>query len=328
MSRWRLGLALLASSLAWPAHAESVQPVALDYSAHPGCPSEHEFFRELSARTGLVRRAEPSDDAEPVRVRIIEVPGGSRGELTIGAGDGGAKREVSAAHCEQLVAALALMTALAFDPDAIATPEPPEVPPAPEPPPPPASRSEPRPPPPAREPTHARTRFQAGVALELGNAVAAGVQPSVRPFLGVARERANAFGYAIRLSGGSTQGETAVADGAGELTLTSARLELCPLHVPPAGPLWLSGCAAFEAGQLTARGRDVSPIRRVARPWFATGVGARVELRLLEMLGLELGGALLFPLVRDRFFVQANSTLRRTEALVAAGAVGVSMHFP
>ncbi len=324
----RFRIAACALLVASRVHAEDVRPVELDFRAHAGCPDEQDFLRELTARTHLARRAQAGDDALPVRVRIEEVPGGSRGQLVLGQDSGATKREVSAAHCEQVVAALALMTALAIDPDAIASAELPAAkPPEPAPPPPHEPAPPPAPPLPPAAPS-LRTRWSAGVSLELLDSVSPDPQPSIRPFLGLDRERSRAFGYGIRLSAARAHGRVARADGAGEFGLSSGRLEACPLHVPAWDALWFSACAAFEAGQLRATGSDVSPARSLSRPWLAPGATGRLELRPLGPLSLEIAGVVLFPLLRDRFYIQADSTVRRTPALVGGGSIGISVRFP
>ncbi|HEY4159724.1 MAG TPA: hypothetical protein VGM29_16550 [Polyangiaceae bacterium] len=326
MSVRRFCVALLALSFVSRARAQDSTPVLLVYSAHAGCPDEQAFVRELTARTRLARIADTGEAAERVRVRIDEVPGGSHGQLVMGVGAGASTRDVSAARCEQVVAALALMTALAIDPDALTTVEA-GAPPAPVTTAQPAvPKEEPHRPPRAEPP--ARFHVRAGVAFELGTSISPNPLPSLRPFLGLERERGAAFGYALRLSLGRGQAEIARSDGAGEFTLWSGRLEACPVHAPLSAPLWVSACGAFEAGRLSAVGHDVSSAQSLQRPWYAGGGAARLELRPIGTFGLELAGDMLFPFVRDRFFVQSDSTVRRTPAVVAVVALGVSVRFP
>lgn len=307
------------------ARAETQVLVALDYAAHPGCPSGAELFGEISSRTSRARAAEPGEEALPLRVRIERVPGGSRGELVLGAGADASRREVAAQDCEQVVSALALMTALAIDPDAITSPEAPR--PSPPPPPPPAPAPAARPPEPLPPPVdRAHTVLVLGVALEAGNAVAVGPTPGPRGFVGL--ERAwQSMGYGVRLGAGRAAARISRADGAAELVLTSGRFDACFLHSVVWSPLWAAVCGAFEAGALEATGREVTPRASVTRPWLAVGAEARLEARLLRSLGLELAGGLFMPLVRDRFFVQADSTVRETPPVTVALSLGTSVRF-
>ncbi|HEY2410404.1 MAG TPA: hypothetical protein VGI10_30570 [Polyangiaceae bacterium] len=328
MSVRRFSVPLLALSFVSRARAQDATPVLLEYRAHAGCPDEQAFVRELTARTRLARIADAGEAAERVRVRIDEVPGGSHGQLVVGVGAGASTRDVSAARCEQVVAALALMTALAIDPDALTAVDA-SAPPAPVTPvTPTAAKEEPHRQPRVEQP--ARFHVRAGIAFELDTSLSPNPQPSLRPFLGLERERERgaAFGYALRLSAARGESEIARSDGAGEFTLWRGRLEACPLHAPLSAPLWVSACGAFEAGRLSAVGRDVSSAQSLQRPWYAGGGAARLELRPIGTFGLELAGDVLFPFVRDRFFVQSDSTVRRTSAVVAGGALGVSVRFP
>ena len=330
MQTWRFGCVAIAVSWFGHAHAGQVTAVALDYHVHAGCPQEQDFFRELTARTRLARAAQPGDDAAPVSVQIEEVPGGSRGRLVLGAPEAVVPpREVSAVRCDQVVAAFALMTALAIDPDALTSDQPPTPPspasttPMPSAPPKPVAAPAARAAPPSK-----RTRFNAGLAWELSNAISEHPSPSVRPHIGLDREHATAFGYGFRLSGGRAHSQISRSDGAGDFTLWSARLEACPVHAKASMPVRLSACVAFEGGQLHAAGRDVTPAQSMNRPWIAVGGSLRLEFHLIPAVGVEVGGDAVFPMIRDRFFVQADSTVRRTPAVVAGGALGVSMHFP
>jgi hypothetical protein len=305
------------------ARAEPPTALALDYRAPEGCPTEAEFMAELTARTTRAKAASAGEIGLPVRVRIEPIAGGSHGELVLGdARDASAaKRTLSAVDCRQVVAALALMTALAVDPDAATSPEPP---PAAHPPPPTPPRA---PAPPRRTEASARVTGYAGLGLEATNALSVGLALAPKLVLGVDRVRDRA-GLGARLSGERLERRLTGGAGAGEFVLTDGRLEGCLVHGLLGRTVWVSVCGAFEAGALHAAGRSVSPPAAVTRPWLAAGGTARLEARLLPAWGLELGGDLLLPLVRDRFFVDQNATLRRTPLGVAGLACATSVRFP
>src|SRR5438045_2809080 len=129
--RVRLGLALccglLTAGVARAAAAEDRVPLQLSYSAPGDCPSAAGFFAQVAARTALARTAAPGERTRELVIVIAHVAGGSMGTLQLTAADGASStRSVSAAQCEQVVTALALMTALAVDPNAsvAAIPEP------------------------------------------------------------------------------------------------------------------------------------------------------------------------------------------------------------
>jgi hypothetical protein len=258
------------------------------------------------------------------------IPGGNKGTLTLDApGSVPTNRQVSAADCEQVVSALALMTALAIDPNAStaavpdARPTTPESPPGAVPPPAPSSE-------PARPVSlsTSRWRVEAGVTLEAMGGAAPEPLVFVRPLVEIGARIATRPGPAFRLSGGLGRRVVREADGGAEFTLLGARLEGCPLRVPMARTLLVSSCLAIDAGRLEVVGVGVTPAERVVRPWIAPGVTGRLQWAIVDVLVAEISGALLFPLVQDRFFVNADTTLHRTPAVTGAAAVGLGVRFP
>jgi hypothetical protein len=100
------------------------------------------------------------------------------------------------------------------------------------------------------------------------------------------------------------------------------------LHVALGARVRFVPCLAFELGHLHAQGKAVVPATHVDRPWFATGAIARFELALFDALALEVAGYLAAPLVRDRFYVDVDSTVHRTSAITGGVAAGLSLRFP
>lgn len=311
-------------------HAEDVTAVRLRYSAPNECADEHGFFEQVTARTQRVRLADASEHATALIVSVRSVRGGLAGRLVL-RGDEGvtSAREVKAASCDQVVAALAIMAALAIDPDASTEPLPK----------PPATPRPPLPKPAMRAPARAsvratappaaslRSRWEAGVSLAVLGALFDEPVASLRPFMELAREGQSAFGYTFRLSAARFQSSTRRVEGTGEFTLSSGRLEACPGHVRAFSPLWISACLALDAGWLAARGADVTPRQSVSRGWVAGGEITRVELRLFDTLALEASGEVFFPFVRDRFFVGQDATVLRTPAVVGGGTIGLGVFF-
>jgi len=310
------------------ARGAETTPVRLRYTAPAECPDRQGFFEQVSARTKLARLADASETATTLIVRIQHVPGGTAGTIQLSTPpDRTAQREVKAASCEQVVAALALMTALAIDPDASTEPVSMRPLPAPKPEPTAASKPKPRRTPDER-PASALTRWKGGVSLELLGGIAPELVPAVRPFIELDREGRAPWGFAMRLSAARLQSEVRTEAGGAEFRLWSARLEGCPAHVRAARPLWLSACLSFDLGELMATGNGVTQAQQVSRPWLAAGEITRLELRLFDALAIEAAGEIMFPLVRDRFFVQSDVTLHRTPAVAGGGAVGVGVTFP
>src|ERR1700753_813809 len=119
----RLLAAVAVSAVSWHAHAAEPVPIRVDYTAPEGCPTAQDFLGEVAARTSLARLAAPEERATALTLTIREVEGGNKGTLRFAPPEGAASsRDVSAADCGQVVSALALMTALAIDPDASTEP--------------------------------------------------------------------------------------------------------------------------------------------------------------------------------------------------------------
>ena len=307
------------------AQGAETTPVRLRYTAPAECPDRQGFFEQVSARTKLARLAHASETATTLLVRIKHVRGGSGGTLEISAPPGrAAQREVKAASCEQVVAALALMTALAIDPDA--STEPVSKRPRPAPKPKPESRPQRRTP--KERPASALTRWKGGVSLELLGGIAPELVPAVRPFVEIDREGRVPWGFAMRLSAARLKTDVRADSGGAEFRLWSARLEGCPAHLRVLRPLWISACLSFDIGELTATGYGVIPSEQVSRPWLTAGEITRLELRLFNALAVEAAFEIMFPLVRDRFFVGTDVTLHRTPAVAGGGAAGVGVQFP
>lgn len=313
-------LALLASSAGARARADDRTPIRLNYGAPRSCPNADAFLAQVAARTPLARLSRGDEAATALSVVVQDVPGGNAGRLALVSPDGtAAVREVSAADCTQVVAALALMTALAIDPNAstaVVTPAPPPQPAA-------AATAQP---PAGGDGT--RWIFELGVLGEALGGVAPDPAWVVRPFVQLARESDSRWSLALRLSAARAHAETANSVGKGELTLLSARLEACPARFSAARGFALSACLPVDIGQLEAEGSDLTPSERVARPWLSIGATGRVEWQLLDMLVLEAAGELFFPIVRDRFFVGADATLHRAPALAGGASAGIGVRFP
>lgn len=120
--------------------ADGVEPIRIQFRAPAGCPDAAAFTDQVRARTAKTRPAAPGERARTFSVSITREPRVSKGQLTIEDKQGDtAVREVSGQTCAEVVAALALISALAIDPDASTSPKAltSPAPPAPPPPPPP-----------------------------------------------------------------------------------------------------------------------------------------------------------------------------------------------
>ncbi|MCL2448543.1 MAG: hypothetical protein FWD17_06330 [Polyangiaceae bacterium] len=96
-----------------------VEPIRLAYHVPQQCPGEAQFLAEVASRTALARMAADGEAAREFVIDITQGPGGSlSGALEIHASGGVVtRREISGSPCVAVVSALAMMVALAVDPD-------------------------------------------------------------------------------------------------------------------------------------------------------------------------------------------------------------------
>jgi len=246
---------------------------------------------------------------------------------------------VEAQSCDEVVLALSLVLALAYDPDAMGAPAAPP-PPAPAPPiviqqpyllPPPPIAVPPIPPRPAPS-------WQAGAGL--GALAMSGIAPALRPvlapFVEVGRSR-DAGGARVGLSllvevpDAEVRVDTPAGARSASLGFMAARLEACPLSVALGSSVDVTPCAAFELGKVSgAGGSDVVPQRSGSSWWVAPVLLASLRWNPLGPLFVQvsLGGGL--SLNREKFVLhEPDQVPVHTVPLGFAevgGALGV--HFP
>ncbi len=315
-----LGLALVPVTALTHAEPASLV-VSLDYAAPESCPDAAAFRAQVSARTARVTFAEAAAEGRVGwKVAISEAAGGFRGTLRVSGEElGKLERKVNAASCEQVVTALALGAALSVDPEAslAARPEP-AKPPPPEP-------AEP-PPPTPRPPPLSRTRLSLGLALTAHTGLAPELAWAPRPFVGVSFRRPSGYTWGLGLSAMQVRGSAVTAAGQADFSWTLARLEAFPVRW---GQGWLRFEPALfvEAGQLRARGVAVTPAVEVRRPALFVGALGRLSVLAFDLLLVELEAGPVLPAVRDRFYVQENTTVFRAPALAGFAALGVGLEF-
>jgi hypothetical protein len=110
--------------------ADDREPVRVEFRAPAACPDEAAFFAQMQARTARVRRAAPGEDARVYDVTIVAEARGFVGRLVLHErARTSHARQVAASECADVIVALALIGALAVDPNADSAPIP--LPPAP-----------------------------------------------------------------------------------------------------------------------------------------------------------------------------------------------------
>jgi hypothetical protein len=344
-------------ALASSAQSDDAIRVRIDYVAAPGCPSRERLFDEIRTRAPRVVDARAGDDAIGVVVRVARDKRGFAGSVALRFGDAPAHaRTINGASCEEVVAGLALMAAVGVDAavgasasasaspggassgapsrttDAAAVGD---------------SRdasaaydagsvdasvavedAAPATVPRATPPAPWQTSVGAEASLVASPAPATLVTALV--FVDTVR-RASAFSASARLRLERSLHDNAAATSPdAAFTWTAASLDLCPYalrvgaHDPLAPePLRIEPCARVHGALLDVTGTNVAPTRDNTRPWGALGPVARVRWAFAPPASLEVEGALVFPLVRDRFFAQPNATIYRPPIVgwsVAAGA--------
>lgn len=100
--------------------------IALTYYASSGCPSQSTFREAVSARTRQAVWAAPTDvPSQTLEIILVSSEGTFDGHLRMGrVGEQQAVRRISGATCDEVMAALALVAALAIDPNALTQPLP------------------------------------------------------------------------------------------------------------------------------------------------------------------------------------------------------------
>ena len=345
------------------AHAAPNEVIRLDYAAPSGCPSAETFLDQVRARSPRIRSGDGSERARTLVVRITSQNHRTTGRLTVREVDGSeAERSVVGDRCADVASGLALIAALAVDPTAgtSASPTgtaPPSLPAPPsrggaaEPSPigPDAAPSAPPPEkPPAEPPTpEAPARTSGATAARDGapasdvgrphwqlafgahGAVASGALPGVLVtapvFFEIARPSSAIAAPAVRMRF-ERAGSGVVESGAGsaEFTWTAGSLDLCPMAWSR-GAVRLTPCLRTEVGALEAAGVNVQPARTGVRPWWSLGVVARGRFTVYGPLFVEIEGALLGAVVRDRFFLEPGGTVFRPSLLGGSAGVGAGL---
>jgi hypothetical protein len=317
-------VAALVTAVASHAAAQD-EVVRIDYRAPAGCPTEAQFLDSVSRRAARSRLAQPGEIARTFVVTVSANDEGSSARLEIKDSDRPI-REVSATNCAEAAHAIALVTALAMD--ARAPPGDDEIQaaaPAPAAPPARTFDDAARPTPAAHPPPIDRSRVESPTrdrapALESGPTLeAAGprwevggqfvwhspLAPSGAPggalFAGrvAPNEGFSARGTLLYVQSGLIEAE----QGAARVSLMAARFDGCPPAVG-AESFKLRACLGFEGGRLRGQGRPGGAITETGITndlWLATGVLARLDGIVGNLILLEVEGGPWFPLTRTEF---------------------------
>lgn len=357
MARWAIAAGALVSGALLAAEAlGDPPPLRVDYQAAPGCPGEEVFLDEIRWRTALARAAGPGEEALLVRARIARRGEVFEGRLTLG--EGGAPRRarvdrsIRGGVCDEVVSALALVTALALDPRASTAAKRPAAVVSPAPPAPPSLPSGPAAPPPEivalPPPEIVGPPLPVVPAPEvppasspppgwlLGARVATTFAVTPRPLFGggafVERGFGGRWGGALRLA--VDVGATGAFDaGPGRVSFLegTARVEGCAFSWAPARRLSITPCLAVEGGLLHGQGIPggaLTTLEQATVPWAAASFLPRIGVTLGSVT-IELQGGPVFPLVRRTFvFHDPAYVIHEVPPVTGTVGLGAGVHFP
>jgi hypothetical protein len=282
-----------------------VLPVVVDihYSAPAQCPNEEWFYADVLGRIPRARRAAPGEAARRFDVTVVIETGKSRAALEFVDAEGRrVQRDLEADDCAEVVAGIAVVTALAIDPRLAeldrAAPESSK--------PPPARERAPREEPPSETPRARRSwSWSLGAHAGAVSDVAPVWVPSIAVFSELLPSDA---ALTARLALGLADSGELERDGARlRFWLLHGGAELCPFTSDFASRFRLLPCAGIEVGAVHAEGL-ASP--RLAEPsgttdlWLAATFGPALELDLGGAFFLELQGKLRLPLLRRTYVLE------------------------
>jgi hypothetical protein len=325
-----VALVVLAAS---PLAASELESVHISYRAPAPCPDEAAFLRMVQARTTRFRQAAPNEEVRHFSVQVTAMAGLFSGRLQIDTRDGGTSvRDVDANVCEEVADALALMTALAIDPQALvsipkvvgpAEPKPAESPT------PTAATIADGPPRAPREPSPP-WQWSAGLAGHMTFALSPNLGYGGDVFVDTEAPPSSVLGPALRLGALYNRSEGKASNGvAATFQWAAATLEGCPVRLR-VSVLALHPCVAFRVGLLHGQGRNISDPQQTTSFWADAGPLLRLRLWATASLILEAQGALVFPLNRPSFEIYDQGTRTKVYSVPSLGGsagVGVSYRF-
>lgn len=336
-------VASLAASLLLAAEARAEpRAVRIDYQAHEGCPAADVLVEEITWRTALARVAAPGEAALAVRARITKRGAVSRGRLSLGEGREKITREISGASCDEVVSALALVTALAIDPRASTGRRPP--------PPPPPRLPRPLPPVPPRPafappapailgpplPAFPLARPASPPRWKIGARASAAFEATPRPLFGAAVVVERAISPRLEASvrvaiDVAATGGFDVGPGGASFLRAIGRVEGCVFALRPARWMSIVPCVGAESGVLRGEGILRGSLKSVdvaTVPWAAAGVLPIVAIDVGGVV-IEAQGGPVFPLVRREFLFETPAFLvHEVPAVTGTVSLGVGYAFP
>jgi len=296
---------ILGSSVASrPVMADS-QTIRFTYDAPPSCPDQAAFVRLVQARAEHFHLAHPDEPAMTYAIHISSSPSESSAEVQLlDSKSEPLRRSVQGPACEDVVAAIALVTAMAIEARATAdspartTAEPlaPSVGPIDSEP---VRESAPRLPP--SRPLRDDRGWGAGITGGMSALQSAGNPLS----LGLYGERIGAFPFrALRATAARAGGSATLNGRSATFEWWTLGLALCPFGWQPTAGFELLACAGGDAGWLTGKGQQSDPLPEPNTRtifWAEASSAIHVRWTIENFLVFEAAGEVGLPLVRHRF---------------------------
>ncbi len=316
---------VLLGSLLTPAPLEGPE---VDWHAPPECPGQTELLADVAEILGrpLARdgRLRVEGRVEPIAESSQHGSARWRLDLRLASESGEQRRTLDAERCDELVDVAATLIAIAAaPPEPEPSPEPePEPTPEPEPSPEPEPTPEPRPTTPTeRSPWRGFVAAAAGLGLGPLPGPAPVVTGGVGLFRGRARLEAEVDYWLVR-SVFSDQD----SDAGGQIQLWAVTLRGC--FAPRVAALEFPICGGAQAGQLLGRGVGVAEPRSSRMAWLSAELGAGVRVPVHPNVALRGDVALLVPVLRPGFEIEALGELHRAFPVGFSGGLGLEFRFP
>jgi hypothetical protein len=359
-----LVVAIVCMVLPSGARAEGRTSFSVTFDAPESCPSKRDFVSEIQRRS---KKAVPVGPAESpavvVSVRIDPKKRPFVGRLELTAGVSFKERTVTDRRCADVVSAIALVTALAIDPEAETRPlaSLPDAPPAPPLPPGPPMTSGPDPvappmgpvpsrvwvapvatgplgvewlapplpawivrPPPVRD----RWGFEASAAAALSIGLYDQPLVGVRILSGLRHATSPSFNIDLGFNYLVQTGQLRAFGLDAGLSLATGELRMCGPDWIPTIPLRLSPCASFEAGaMLVTLTNSANATTNGVGPFVALGVGGRGQWLWTRGLGLQAEIDLTLPATQPEFR-NGGRTVVDGRPVAFDAALGVFLNLP
>jgi hypothetical protein len=311
------------------AASSAPEPITLDYGAARSCPDRSVFLDEIRSRTNRLRDARPGEAARVIEITVTEAAQGVDGLLRIrDPGGSDAERAVHGASCPHVVSALALIVALAIDPQASTEPRPlpkPSSPPAA-----PRDLSPPakdEPPPSTDPPAPGGVAFGIGAQGSVHSAVAPDPLLAFGGYLKLESRGETLPGASAKLAVEHGEQTARVAEGGGEIVWTSAHLDGCPWGFRVARTVSMAPCVAVNGGLIEVTGIDTPNAETARRNWLSLGALLRIEALRLDWMAVDSELGVAFPLVRDRYFLRPSTTVHEVPLVEIHAGLSIGVLF-